>query len=88
MKQLLRRIIERIKNEPAMIGTAVVAALNIAAAFGLELTSEQRDALLWGLPIIIGTGLGVRSQVRPTRKDRDGPRPAQLHPDLTSRRRR
>lgn len=86
MKNLCQRFVERLKNEPQLIGSAVLVALNIAAAFGLDVTEEQRNAILTGVPAIIGIAFGVRSQVRPERMVPKGPQPAETRPPLTTRR--
>lgn len=67
----MKRLIGRLKREPALIGTALVVAMDLAAAFGLELEPGQRDAILAAVPLIIGLGFGVRHQVKPMAKVRE-----------------
>lgn len=83
----MNRLLERIKDEPQLIGSLILVILNIAAAFGLELTPEQRNAVLSGVPVILGIGFGIRSQVKPVRKIRreDG-QLKPFDPDLRARR--
>lgn len=67
----MKLLIERLKNEPALIGTGITILMNLAAAFGLELEPEQRNAILATVPLILGLGFGIRSQVTPVRKIRE-----------------
>lgn len=67
--------IERIKNEPAIIGALVVSFLLTLGAWNvLDVTPEQLDqtenfvTLLVTLFVPLLSGLAVRSQVTPTRK--------------------
>ena len=66
-------MIDRIKNEPALVVGLVLAVIGVASAFGLGITDGQRDAVV----ALVGAGLALlgagvtRSQVTPTRKNRD-----------------
>lgn len=83
----MKRLLERIKDEPQLIGSAILIILNLAAAFGLDVTEEQRNAILGGVPVILGIGFGIRSQVKPVGKIRreDGALKP-FDPDLRARR--
>ena len=66
-------MIERIKNEPALVVGLVLAVIGVAAAFGLGITDGQRDAvvaLVGAVLTLLGAGV-TRTQVTPTRKARD-----------------
>jgi hypothetical protein len=64
----MRGLADRIKREPALVTAAVLALINLAAAFGLGITSGQRDAIL----AVVSAGLSllggavIRSQVTPS----------------------
>lgn len=66
----MRRIIQRLKEEPALIGSGLSIVLTVLAAFGLEITDDQRDALLGLAGFIAMVGVGIRSQVKPMAKVR------------------
>lgn len=61
-------IVARVRREPALVVAAVVALINLGAAFGLGLTSGQKDAIV----AVVSAGLSllggavVRSRVTPT----------------------
>lgn len=59
-------MIDRIRNEPALLSGLVVVLLNLLAAFGLELNAEQTVAI--NAFVVAGLAVLVRSQVTPTRK--------------------
>lgn len=59
-------MLERIKNEPALISGLLVVLLNLGAAFGLDLTGEQTAAISAVSAAVLA--IIVRSQVTPTRK--------------------
>lgn len=63
-------MIARIRREPALVVAAVVALINLAAAFGLGLTSGQKDAIVAVVSAALSLlgGAVVRSQVTPTGK--------------------
>lgn len=76
----MTNILDRIKNEPAAITGAVVAAITLAVAFGVPISSDQRSAIVGivgAVLSLLGAGV-VRSQVTPTRKveSTDTPDPA------------
>lgn len=89
MRALLTRILQRLREEPALIGSGVSVAVTVAAAFGLQVTDAQRDALLMLAGFIGAMGVGIRSQVAPMNKVRkllDTPRSAELDPRLFGKR--
>lgn len=59
-------IIERLKNEPALITTAVAATIGLLSAFGLSLTAEQTAAITAVAALL--AGIVTRQVVTPTRK--------------------
>lgn len=59
-------ILERIKNEPAVIAGVVQAVLGLLLAFGVDLTTEQNVAIMAVTAALLA--LLVRSQVTPTRR--------------------
>lgn len=83
---LLDRLVEKIKNEPEVLWHLVAAVMALGASFGFELTGEQQAAV-WGVLQGIAV-LVVRGSVTPTRSIPRGPQPTELHPKLTTRRRR
>ena len=56
-------MLERIKNEPAMVFSLIEAGIAIAVSFGLDLTPEQTGALFAFIAIL--SGVAVRSKVTP-----------------------
>jgi hypothetical protein len=56
-------------REPAMILAAVEAAIVVAVVFGLDITDDQKEAILafGGAILSLVTGLVIRSQVTPVR---------------------
>lgn len=62
----MNTIIERIKNEPALVTTTVAALLGLLSAFGLDLTDEQTAAIT--TIATLAAGILTRQQVTPTRK--------------------
>lgn len=70
---MLKRMLERIKNNPARVVGAVEALIAFLVVFGVHLTHEQIDAVwkllaaIWML-VAVGTGEVVRSQVTPNRQ--------------------
>lgn len=54
---------DRIRNEPVMVSAAVTAALNVALAFGLNLSTEQTVAVNAAVAALVG--LYARSKVTP-----------------------
>lgn len=89
MKSALLRIVTFLQDEPAMIGTGLSILMTVGAAFGLDITDDQRDALLMLAGFIGGVGAAIRSQVKPMakvrREMREGPRSAELDPRLFGR---
>jgi hypothetical protein len=86
----MKRLLTRLREEPALIGTGLSVIMAVGAAFGLDITDAQRDALL-GLATFIGmVGFGIRSKVKPVAKiEREAkedatrqPRAARLRPHL------
>ena len=61
-------MIDRIRNEPALLSGLVVVLLNLGAAFGLDLTAEQTAAITATSAAVLA--VLVRKQVTPTRKVR------------------
>ena len=59
-------IVERIKNEPALVAGVVQAALALLVAFNVPLSQEQTAAILGVSAAVLA--LLVRHQVTPTRK--------------------
>lgn len=57
-------MIDRIKNEPALVLGLVQAILALVVAFGFDLTGEQTACILAVTAAILG--LVVRSRVTPT----------------------
>lgn len=62
----MEALIERIKNEPALVTTTVAALLGLLAAFGLDLSAEQTSAIT--TIATLAAGILTRTQVTPTRK--------------------
>lgn len=58
-------ILTRIKAEPALVSSLVVAVLNVAAAFGLNLSGEQTAAINAVVGVLLAI-LFVRPRVTPT----------------------
>jgi len=56
---------DRIRNEPAVLAGIVAALIGVAVAFGLDLSTEQQAAIMGLVTIVLG--VGVRTQVVPTR---------------------
>lgn len=59
-------MLERIKDEPALVAAVVQAVLALVVAFGLPLTDEQVGAILALSAAVLG--LFVRSKVVPQRR--------------------
>ncbi len=59
-------LLERIKNEPAVISGIVAAALALLLAFGADLSTEQIGSIMAVVAAVLA--LLVRSQVTPTNK--------------------
>lgn len=59
-------ILERLKNEPALLTTTVAALIGLASAFGLSLTAEQTAAITAVAALV--AGFVTRQVVTPTRK--------------------
>ena len=59
-------MLNRVRNEPALVSGAVTAVLALLITFGLDLTAEQVGAIL----AVVAAGLAfvVRGQVTPTAK--------------------
>ena len=57
-------MIDRIRNEPALVAGLIQAALGLAVAFGLDLTAEQTAGILAATGAALA--LFVRSSVTPT----------------------
>lgn len=56
-------------REPAMILAAVNAVIVAAVVFGLDITDDQKEAILAvvGALLALGTGVAIRSQVTPVK---------------------
>lgn len=59
-------MLERIKDEPALVAAVVQAVLALVVAFGLPLTDEQVGAILALSAAVLG--LFVRAKVVPQRR--------------------
>jgi hypothetical protein len=57
-------MLERIRNEPALVAGAVQAVLGLALAFGVDLSNEQVGAILAGTAAALA--FIVRAKVTPT----------------------
>lgn len=53
-------------REPTLLVSLLKALLVVAAAFGLKLTDDQRNALLALAGVIVALGVALRTQVSPT----------------------
>lgn len=55
------------RREPALILAAVQAAIVLAVVFGVDITDDQREAILGfgGAVLALVTGAAIRSQVTP-----------------------
>lgn len=63
-------MIEKLKNEPVMIGLAMFVGATVAllVAFGVDVSAAQREAIeAWVFAAAV-LGVAVRSLVRPMRK--------------------
>ena len=60
-------MLNRIRNEPALVSGLVVVLLNLGAAFGLNLTSGQTGAINAAVAAVLAIAF-VRPRVIPTRK--------------------
>lgn len=58
-------MLDRIKAEPALVSSLVVALLNLAAAFGLNLSGDQTAAINAVVGVLLAI-LFVRPRVTPT----------------------
>jgi hypothetical protein len=58
-------MLNRIKAEPALVSSAVVALLNLGAAFGLNLSGEQTAAINGVVAVLLALFF-VRPRVTPT----------------------
>lgn len=59
-------IIERVKNEPALVTGLIAAILSLAIAFGVDLSEAQQTAVL-GVAFAV-MAIVTRAQVTPNRK--------------------
>lgn len=57
----MNAILKRLKNEPAFLGSVLIAVVSLAAAFGLQWDGEQVAQVTAFIALL--TGAGVRSQV-------------------------
>lgn len=64
----MQAILERIKNEPVLVVAFVQALIGVGLAFGLELSTEQRDAIIGFTLALLAVMFGVRAKVTPVRK--------------------
>lgn len=82
----MRSVLQRLREEPALIGSGLSVLMATGAAFGLDITGEQQSALLGLAGFIAMIGFGIRSKVTPTakirREGREGARSAELDPRL------
>lgn len=63
-------MMEKIKDEPALVVGVVLAVIGVASSFGLGITDGQQDAivaLVGAVLAIVGAGV-TRTKVTPTRK--------------------
>lgn len=69
-------MLERLRNEPALVSGAVLAVIGVLSAFGLGITEGQAEAVvsLVGSALALATALFTRSKVTPTRKTQGGSR--------------
>ena len=72
----MNAIIERVKNEPALLLGLVGAVISLLLAFGWDATPEQQGAIMAAVVALLA--VLTRSQVTPTRKvaakeDEDSP---------------
>lgn len=66
-------MLNRLKNEPALIVGLVLALIGVAAAFGLSISEDQKAAivsLVGAVLAIVGAGV-TRSKVTPVAKRRN-----------------
>ena len=61
----MKSILERIKNEPALLIGLVSAAISLILAFGIDLTEKQVGGIM--AVVVALLALVTRSQVTPTR---------------------
>lgn len=61
----MKSVLERIRNEPALVVAAVAAVISLLLAFGLSLSEEQIGAIM--AVVVAVLGFVTRSQVTPTR---------------------
>jgi hypothetical protein len=57
-------MLNRIKAEPVLVSALIVALLNLAAAFGLDLSAGQTAAI--NALVAAGLAIVVRANVSPT----------------------
>jgi hypothetical protein len=60
----VKALVERLRREPAVILTFLVALFGLLAAFGFDLTKEQTGSIISLATVIVG--FLIRSQVTPT----------------------
>ena len=67
-------ILEWLKAEPVRAYSAVLAAITVATSFGLDLSTEQRAAVLGLAAVVLGVGSqAVRAKVTPWQAPPDEP---------------
>jgi hypothetical protein len=68
MRALWQALSQRLREEPAMVFSLISAGLAVGAAFGLDITEEQRNAILGLAAVIVGGGVATRRVVVPEAK--------------------
>lgn len=68
MRALWGSVVQRLKEEPVRIFSLISAGLAAGAAFGLDITEEQRNAILGLAAVIVGGGVMTRRMVVPEAK--------------------
>lgn len=62
----LNKILEWMRNEPVRVYYTVLGMLSVAASFGVDITADQRTAIITLLAVVLGIGgEQVRKRVRP-----------------------
>jgi len=63
---MLKKLWDKIANEPVLLLNVINAAIALAVAFGLDWTPEQKAGIIGIVTVLLN--LVARSQVTPTRK--------------------
>ena len=64
-------MLDRIRNEPALLSGLVAALVALAVSFGLDLTTEQVGAIV--AVVVAGAAVFTRSQVSPVQPEPSEP---------------